>query len=129
LVARALGLPESRVVNLVQRLERLGFVEFVAGAYVVTRNHIHLPTDSPLFDLYRLLHRQKSLEQIQRCSADETFNFTAIFSADEGTYRVLRSQLLEFIKSAEGLVRDAETQHVYQLNFDLLQWNLDDMRN
>jgi hypothetical protein len=54
--------------------------------------------------------------------SDQSYSFSVIFAADASVQEIARRRFLDYVKSLEGLVREAPSRETYQINFDLLPW-------
>ena len=122
LLAEALKLRPERVVSLIQTLERLGIVERKGNKVIPRINGIHLPQDSPVFASWRSQLRTRSFQCLQDAKPGEAYSFSVVFSADPATREKLQALFLDYLKSVEGLVDQAQCVDVYQMNFDLHPW-------
>jgi transcriptional regulator with XRE-family HTH domain/DNA-binding Lrp family transcriptional regulator len=121
-LAKALGLPPTRLQELLAALERQGLAKHEKGAWAPTERKLHLPKDSPLFRPYLAGHRLLSLERSRALAAGEGYQFSVIFSADEKTREKVQEAFLAFLKKIQDEVRAAPAENVYQMGFDLLPW-------
>jgi len=124
LLARQLDLSEEYFSEILTKLEQMKLITLSDAGYVLLKDSTHLPIDSPLYGPYRFMQRIKSLEKIQRLPKGRTYNFTAVFSADEQVRKKIQTKFLEMLEYIEKIATNAPDQEVYQINFDLFDWSI-----
>jgi uncharacterized protein (TIGR02147 family) len=124
-IATALGLTEKKLEKILQVLAKLGIIEFRSSEkrYHVLREHTHLRRDSVLNQAYQLLFRQAASEHVKRLEDEEKFLFSVTLSADEATRGFIHDEFNAFLKRVEPRVREAPSEGVYQITFDLFRWD------
>ena len=122
-IARALGHDPAQVQRWVKDLVDMQFIAPTAGGYEKVRRNFLLPKESHLFPAHTQLMQQATLQQLQRLPEDKKFSFTATISADPETREKIQREFLKFAKAVEGLVKEAPSDELYGLRFDLFQWS------
>lgn len=122
-IARELGMAKPQIADVLDRLVRLGIVSYKDGLYAVERGNQHLSPGSRVFEAYRTLMRLKTLEQVPRVAAKDTYNFTVVFSANDETRAAIQARILDVIRSTESLVLKAPQEDVFQMTIDLFKWS------
>lgn len=117
-----LGLELGEIREIIGRLERLGVIEQVRGKYRTIIKSIHLPRESISYKPWRNQVKLASLERLGRRARRSDYSFAVTFSATDRVRDAIRGEFLEVLKRAETLVRDADKENTYQLNFDLFGW-------
>ena len=124
-LASEFGVTTEHLSRTLQILERLGYVKAKgASGYEVLVSHRHLPNDSPVCLPHQAQMRVKTVEHMYRTPASRRHHVSVTFSSDEETKNEVHRRFLRFLQEAEGLVRKAKDEQVYQLNFDLFPWSL-----
>jgi len=125
LIAKDLRLKAATVTDALRKMQRLGIIEIVDGRYSVKIDHIHLPSDSPVFRTYQSLVKLRTIERLQSVERDGAYSFSVIFSTSEDVRRRIKQRFLDFLKQAEHDVETGPQDHVFQMNFDLFGWSCD----
>lgn len=121
-IARALSLPEETVAELLAFLQKANLVGIKGGKWQREKIRQHLPRESPLTRPAQLLKRMKSLEHIQKLSANQAYNFSATVTMSEESRLAIQARFLAFLKDCESAVKESEPEGVYQIQFDLFPW-------
>lgn len=122
-LSRALGIDHQRLQQCLHELESIKLISFDGDRLVdVTPPAMHLPKDSPVCAQYAALQRTLGLAQLQRLPFEKAYAFSATFSATAEAKKQIQEEFFRFIAVVRELVRDAEPNEVYQLNFDLFPW-------
>lgn len=92
------------------------------GSVLMLKEHLHLPSDSPLFQ-----SRQAQLRAATSYRAligDDHLNhsFQVMFSADANTAVEIKLILNEALSKIESIVKEAPAEGVYQFGFDFSKW-------
>ncbi len=124
-IAHALNLPVSKVQSVFVTLEKVGVIEVEKGKVKLTKNKMHIPKDSPLFQLWRSSLNSIAQNRLQVISEDQKYSFQVVFSADENAQKEINEEFLKFLKKVEKTVKDAKNKEVYQMSFDLFSWTKD----
>lgn len=121
-IREALQLSVSGFDFIVSQLVDLSFLKSTQTGYIVCEPHVHLSSTSLLHKPYQMLNKIKLLENIGKGSHSDNYHFNVYISADERTRNELRNRFYIFLKDAEKLIRNAPSDEVYQMCFDLVQW-------
>ena len=116
------GLTPEHTGKVLETLESIGDVTRTKDRFVSINPGRHLPKKSPVAGPHLLLMRIKSLDQLQRLTDDEKYSFSATIATTRETRDQLELLFIEFLKKAEALVGSAESESLYQINFDLFPW-------
>lgn len=125
-LARIFTLSHQRMRDILDVLEEILYVRKKGGKYEVLVQGRHLPRESPILKPHQILMRIKSLEQIQRLEPERIYSFSATISTSPEIRTKLQAEFLKFLKAAEKLVKDHPPEKLYQINFDLFPWELED---
>jgi uncharacterized protein (TIGR02147 family) len=123
-LAQAFSLPKARLRELLGNLERMKIIKSENGEIKVLLQNIHLPKNSPLFWAWKSGLMQMALQYLRSGLEDQerAYSFSVVFAAEEEVRLKVQKLFLDFLKEAKGLVGDAKSKHVYQMNFDLFPW-------
>lgn len=126
LVARALGIPQTKFRSILERLEKFGIIRWKKQNIEILKEHLHLDRHSILHEAYQQLFRHASIERLRQLGTDEKLEFSVTLTADDETRIRIRNEFNIFIKKIESLVRKAPSEKVFQMNFDFFPWDRDD---
>lgn len=121
-LAEALGLASERMTEILATLEALGIIELRSGSYHVLKEQLHLPRSSPLCNPQQALMKVAGVERSRTLSTERVYSFSAAFSANEKARRRIQEEFAEFLAKVESIVREAPSEEVYQVGFDLFPW-------
>jgi uncharacterized protein (TIGR02147 family) len=125
LIGRDLALTETRVRTSLDLLERLKLVRIDKKIYKVIKSNLHLNADSKIFFPHHLLMRLLTLYRFQAKQLGKNPYYTSItFTANPAILAEIKEEFLQFLKRTEKLVDGAPSESVFQLNFDIFQWNI-----
>ncbi len=122
LVGKVLGLKDTQFQNLLKDLLTMQFLEKKSGAIVKKRKNFHLPKESALCGPHLQLLSVATNQQLQRITDDEKYNFSVTFTGDAETKEKVQREFLDFLRKIEGIVKEAPSNEVYGLRFDLFSW-------
>ncbi len=123
LVAESLQMEAERVESAVKELIGLGFIELVGTKLVKTKKHFHLPKESPLCEPHQVLLKYRALQHQQASATDKQYSFMVTFTADPEVRAKIHREFLSFLSRIETWVKEAPSEEVYQMNFDLFPWS------
>lgn len=92
------------------------------GSISEVKDHVHLPSDSPLCIIHQMQHRMHSITRQLSLAPERSTRFSATISANPEAYDLIRERFNGFLKDIEPIVRAAPSEAVYQINFDLFPW-------
>lgn len=124
-LALKFGVAKVQMTQVLSLLEQIKYIRKKAGRYEVLVEGKHLPRESHILKSHQILMRLKSLDQMQRLSAEQNYSFSATISTLPEVRVQLQAEFLKFLKAAEKLVKGHESKNLYQINFDLFPWELD----
>lgn len=124
-LCQVLGISKQHLAQILNVLVRIRYVKIENGAYKVIARNRHLPRESHLLGPHQALMRLKSIDQMQRLTTDETYSFSATLTGTDETRTQLQEAFLGFLKKAEAIVTESESEEkVIQMNFDLFPWKI-----
>lgn len=127
LIQRQLGIPKLKFDEVIELLIEMKALEFSKGQFKYKEHNYHLNKNSHLNQTAQILMKIKSIEQIEKLGAKNANIFSATFSASDTVKNQVSDEFLKFLKKTEKLVKESKSEKVYQLNFDLFPWGIDDM--
>jgi len=121
-LAQRLFLPKKSISNYIKNLERMGIIEITSKGIELRDVELHLPKDSPIFDSYKSQCYTNTMNRLKQIEDSKTYNFTAVFCADDGTRKEINNQYMKFLGKVKKLVDGSDSKEVFQMNFDLFSW-------
>lgn len=122
-IADCLNVHPARVNAWLKDLVKMKFLEQTGDGYKVIRKNFHLPRESPLCEPHQQLLQQASHQHLQSLPDDRKYSFTATFSADPAAREKIQREFLKFLQAVEPIVKDAPTEELFGMRFDLFQWS------
>lgn len=123
-VAREFGLSDEHASRVLKTLVDLKLAHKKNDAYFPLKGGHHLPKDSPVATPHLMLMRMKSIDQLARLTENERYCFSVTLSSSPETREQLEQEFIRFLKSAEALVKASKPELLYQMNFDLFPWRI-----
>ena len=117
-----LGVSSETLKKALALLRSLGIITTRDRRVVVLKDAMHLPADSPIIKPYQVMNRLKGIEKLQRSVGKEQHAYTLFFSADDDARAEILTKFMVFLKQVESVVRPAKCAKVFQMHFDLLDW-------
>lgn len=121
-ISTALNLPVNKVESVFRQLEKVGVISVENGKVKVNKNNMHIPKESPIFQMWRQQLNLIAQNRVQMVSDDKKYNFQVVFSADENARKFIHNEFLKLLKKVQKTVGDSKNHDVYQMNFDLFSW-------
>lgn len=122
-IASCLNISYELLSKYINELQELKIIAKVNGKIELLRQEFHLPKDSPLSKPALLLMHYRSLQHQQLLNDSDRYNFSVTFTADERTREKIQREFLNFLERIEDYVKDAPSEQVYQVHFDLFKWS------
>lgn len=122
-IAASLGVEAARIEECVRELSDLGFIKIEKENVVKSFPKLHLPKDSPLAHAQQQVMRLRALQHQQLLPENDKYSFMVTFTADEATREKIQREFLKLLGSIESYVKDAPSEAVYQMSFDLFPWS------
>lgn len=121
-IAKTLMIPQSKVQDVFKKLEKLGIIKVEKGKIVIQKRNMHIPKESPLFQMWRQNLNQIAQTRINLVSNENKYNFQVVFSAEESVRKEIQEEFMKYLKKVQKLVKEAEAKEMYQMSFDLFSW-------
>jgi uncharacterized protein (TIGR02147 family) len=122
LLADVLGLNREEVRAIIEDLKTLQLVEYQGKDLVALEGKLHLDKSSKLFKAWRSQIKLAAMNHQNHLNDDESYSFTAVFSASDSVHKQMRANFLTYLKQAEVDIAGAKSQDLYQVSFDLFRW-------
>lgn len=123
LIGDELRLKKDQLDLYLEALVKMKLVIREGNGWKVIRDSLHLSREADAYQPYRIMLRTMALEKLQRSRDDNDYSFSVFFSADESSRRLIQERFMEFLKTIQPIVKKAQAENVYQINFDLLGWS------
>lgn len=124
-IQNQLGISKEKFDKIIDLLIEMKALEFSKGQLKYKEHNYHLNKNSNLNQTAQILMKLKSVEQLEKLSAQRANVFSATFSANDEVRTQIHDEFLKFVKKVEKLVKGATPEKVFQLNFDLFPWHID----
>lgn len=125
-IAQALFLKKAQVDGWLKDLVQMGFVSKQNGQFIKQKRNFHLAKDSPFCLPHQTLQNQAVNRHLSSLPEDEKYEFQVTLSADPATRDHIQQEFNLFLKKVEALVKEAPSQEIYGLNFQLFRWSQDE---
>lgn len=124
-IASCISIKPADINGILNDLQEMKFVEKAGDGYRKLKKNFHLPKESPLCLPHQTLLQLASTQHMQNLPEGEKTNFTLTFSADQKTKDRINAEFRKFLQAVEPLVKEAPSEQVYGLRFDLFRWSHD----
>jgi uncharacterized protein (TIGR02147 family) len=122
-IAKTLNIPEEKFQQHLNLLSRLGIISLGKKVNII-KDSLHLSRQSPLFWSWHKQITTSGLERSRLLGGDKDLNFSVTFTADSETFNLIKANFLSFMESCQKSVEASSSENLYQLNFDLINWEL-----
>lgn len=125
LICEKIGIDRNKLMLTINKLIEWNLVQNKNGEYLAIDPSIHLPEESPAFQIFGILNRIKTIEKIRQTKTEATddYFFSAIFSSELKLQNSLKKKILNLIKETQNDVIKQKSEQVYQLNIDFFKWS------
>ena len=119
-LANFLSLPKKLTAATLRELEVWGLVSFEGGVWEYVQNSaVHLTDRSTLNRMNHLNWRMKALSQ--NLDAKKSVHYTSSFTVSQEDVRILRDQLMKFIKSQRRTIEQSGTDTLISFCCDFFE--------
>ncbi|MEK2688419.1 TIGR02147 family protein [Bdellovibrio sp. GT3] len=120
-LAKRLGLPEKKVLEVLQALEENHLaVRKGKGEWSYQGANFHLPKASPLEINYQIHNRLQAIKALQ-ASNEQDLHVSAVFTVGEEDYKALRKMFLDAVEKAHKKIAAGESEELYGMSLDLFR--------
>ncbi len=116
-----LEISKEKLTEILLILEKCRLIKVQKKKILVIKENLHLSNDSYLSKTNATMFRLKAIEYQQKCVNKSDYFFTASFSSDERTREKIKDSYMDFLSKVSAFVKDAPSEDVYHLNFDLFK--------
>jgi uncharacterized protein (TIGR02147 family) len=121
LLSRQLGLTLARLNETIILLEKLRFIERKQKKLHVLVEQMHLPPSS-LYRAWRSGLRSIGAAKVESINEAQSYSFSAVFTCDKKTEKLIRVKFLEMLKEVESSVGSSTSSDVYQIEIGMFPW-------
>ena len=122
-LCNSLGISNSKLTSILDNLEKAEFISRSNGKITeVHQKRIHFGNKHPLMRSHQILLRTLSNSWIQKLDDNKKKVFSATFSSDERFFEDLEKHFNDFLLKLQEDSSKYPPRHVFQLNFDFLQF-------
>lgn len=124
-IQKDLDLNKEHFNRLIQSMVELKIIEIKSDKKVqVIKDHLQMPSDSPLIAYYQNLFRLTVAAHLTKLLPKSRFSYNITLSTDPKTKIYIHEAFLRFLQEIETKVRESNPEEVYQISFDLFPWKI-----
>jgi uncharacterized protein (TIGR02147 family) len=125
LIAPIFNISNEHLQNILNNMEKLELIRKQPDplGYQVLQDHLQLSSESFLVNSHQQALKQLSNLQTAKLNRNQKFSFATTVTIDEKTKNLIQEEFMKFLKSVEPLVRQAPSEKILQMNFDLFHWD------
>jgi hypothetical protein len=116
-IGRALGIPSTRVGEILDFLAQTGLATRKGREYAIGTSRVFLKSDSPMIWQHHTNWRMRAIESFQEARSDRLHLSTA-FTATEADVRQMKEEILGCIERVRGRIGKSKEEAVYCFNVD-----------
>ncbi len=123
-IARELGAPLSKIVQILEFFENSGIATREGGRYRVGTTRVHLGNDSPLVSKHHMNWRvqaMRSLDREDQSGANEDLHYSSVISVSRADRRKLKELLVRAIDEYNAVVAPSPEEEVHCLTMDFFK--------
>lgn len=117
-LVRALGLPVSRVTQVLEFLVSRGLVDESKGRYSTGDTRIHLESDSPMIAKHHVNWWMQALQAIEKEHSNE-LHYSSVITAGESDIPRIREVMVKAIEQIREIVKPSKDETLYCYTLDL----------
>lgn len=122
-LSEELGLPVSKLTYYFSKLEEFGVIKKNKKSVEILKRHLHLPKEFFICQTHQNTIKTLSQQKLISLPKDKKETFCVTFSGTDETYAEIHEAFLGFLKKSEKCVKDARSENVFQMSFDLHYWS------
>ena len=119
-IASKLGVPISRVSEILEFLCQCGLAIQKGAQYELGTARIHLPADSPLISKHHINWRLKAIQATDGARAED-LRYSGVLALSRADRDQIRSIILNAIERTEKILKDSHEETLVGLAFDLFE--------
>lgn len=116
-IGEALGIPISKVSEVLEFLEHSGIVSRLDGKWIQGTKRLHLPKESLIIGQHHSNWRVRALQAIQ-VRDDQNLHFSGAWSFSKKDAEKIRNLLLEAIEKSEPILRTSPEEVTFGIGID-----------
>lgn len=125
-LARRLGLPLSRVSQVLEFLVSRGLAIQEGSRFRVGESRIHLGNDSPLVNRHHSNWRMKAMEAMEtvvttESSEEKDLHYSSVVTISREDALKIQSKLIQWLSETKAVIRDSKEEDIYSLCFDFFR--------
>ncbi len=123
-IAYALMIPVDKVQKCLQQLQKIAVIDVDNGKIKIIKDGIHIPKESPLFQVWRTNLNSLSQQRIQTVDQNKRYNFQVSFAAKHSSIEEIQDEFMKFLKKTKKIAdaADGKEEEVIHMAFDLFSW-------
>jgi uncharacterized protein (TIGR02147 family) len=120
-----LSITVGQLKEILRVLSRNDYIELEDDGLTVRKlkaGDIHFGPNHFLMRYHLSMVKSQMIARVSRTVEEDKFGFLVTFTMDEPSFKKIRDEFQEFLKSVEKIASKAKNESVYQLSFDLFKW-------
>ena len=122
-LAKLLNMPEASFKKRLGLLEKLGIIS-LGKKIEILEDSLHIDRGSDYFWSWRQQILSSCFERSRLNDSEKDLNFSVVFTGDAKAFETIKVKLLDLLESCQEDVSKAPSKELYQLNIDLVDWQL-----
>lgn len=119
-IADILNLEKDLVKLILKNLKLMGFVDENRGVFSITKKNIHLPRNSPVFNMTHANWRIKAMEEVQ-LGQQGSIHYTSLHTLSHEDFIKFKELVLDFIEKSRRLVAPSKDETLICIAMDLFE--------
>jgi uncharacterized protein (TIGR02147 family) len=119
-LAERFHLPLQLVHEVLEKLQKVGFVQYRNSKWQYQGGAAHLARESFMTEMNHMHWRQRALLDVQIPST-EALHYTSVFTMSKSDATKIRELLIETIKNSRLLSDPSEAEEIFCMNFDFFK--------
>ena len=125
LLCPPLGISKVRLKQILESLDRIGYIVLGAEPFeikAVLPTQMHFGREHPMMRIHQSLLKSNLIARLPQTQEDKKESFFVTMSMDEEGFVQAKEAFARFIQEVRTLSMNRPEAHLYQMNFDILEW-------
>jgi uncharacterized protein (TIGR02147 family) len=120
-IAEKLSQNPKLILQVLESLQKIGFVSKTPKGWQVSGPDLHLPKNSTLISQHHQCWRAQAVLSSQNKSNADTVHFTGVYAIGKTDYHKLQQMILHFIKELNQKITDSGSEDLICYNCDFFR--------
>jgi uncharacterized protein (TIGR02147 family) len=116
-----LGLPMSKVGEVLSFLVSVGLASESGGKYTIRESRIHLGTDSPILGKHLTNWRLQAIQNFDRAAQGENLHYSGIITLSRSDILRVRGLIVKALEAANKIVADSPEEELSCMSIDFFR--------